>query len=152
MTAIPCIDLKRGREKVGMEVMAVSIRTLHRLKRHVTMLWQGAGTMDRTLIRIMVSRSEVDMLDIRQTFLKTYGKSLYTAISVSWRSSLFLAIACWCGGGRLNKMRHHLCFAARVTPLEITRSSCWSCVEAATKEGRRHVHIEGGHRTTLSYF
>lgn len=39
--------------------------------------------MDRTLIRIMVSRSEVDMLDIRQTYVKTYGKSLYTHISVS---------------------------------------------------------------------
>lgn len=44
---------------------------------------QGAGTKDTTLIRIMVSRSEVDMLDIRQAYLHTYGKSLYTAISVS---------------------------------------------------------------------
>ncbi|MEQ2231789.1 Annexin A11 [Ilyodon furcidens] len=42
---------------------------------------KGAGTKDRTLIRIMVSRSEVDMLDIRQDFLKAYGKSLYTHIS-----------------------------------------------------------------------
>lgn len=44
---------------------------------------QGAGTKDTTLIRIMVSRSEVDMLDIRQAYVHTYGKSLYTAISVS---------------------------------------------------------------------
>lgn len=59
------------------------------MKWHVTLFWQGAGTMDRTLIRIMVSRCEVDMLDIRQTFVKTYGKSLYTTISVSWCFSLF---------------------------------------------------------------
>lgn len=31
----------------------------------------------------MVTRSEVDMLDIRQEYMKNYGKSLYTAISVS---------------------------------------------------------------------
>lgn len=44
---------------------------------------QGAGTKDKTLIRIMVTRSEVDMLDIRQEYVKNYGKSLYTHISVS---------------------------------------------------------------------
>ncbi|KAG9345935.1 hypothetical protein JZ751_007749 [Albula glossodonta] len=44
---------------------------------------QGAGTKDRTLIRIMVSRCEVDMVDIRQDYVQKYGKSLYTHISVS---------------------------------------------------------------------
>lgn len=37
----------------------------------------------------MVSRSEVDMLDIRQAYVRTYGKSLYTDISVSCRYSVF---------------------------------------------------------------
>uniref|UniRef100_A0AAY4BHL1 Annexin n=1 Tax=Denticeps clupeoides TaxID=299321 RepID=A0AAY4BHL1_9TELE len=39
-----------------------------------------AGTDDETLIRIMVSRSEVDMLDIRAYFKKNYGCSLYSSI------------------------------------------------------------------------
>ncbi|XP_068571346.1 annexin A5a isoform X3 [Cebidichthys violaceus] len=43
---------------------------LYRSMRH-------AGTDDDTLMRIMVSRSEVDMLDIRACFKKTYGASLY---------------------------------------------------------------------------
>uniref|UniRef100_I3IYI7 Annexin n=1 Tax=Oreochromis niloticus TaxID=8128 RepID=I3IYI7_ORENI len=41
-----------------------------------------AGTDDDTLMRIMVSRSEVDMLDIRASFKKMYGQSLYTTIQV----------------------------------------------------------------------
>ncbi|XP_042370593.1 annexin A5-like, partial [Plectropomus leopardus] len=39
-----------------------------------------AGTDDDTLMRIMVSRSEVDMLDIRAIFKKKYGASLYNTI------------------------------------------------------------------------
>uniref|UniRef100_A0A665TZ49 Annexin A5a n=1 Tax=Echeneis naucrates TaxID=173247 RepID=A0A665TZ49_ECHNA len=41
-----------------------------------------AGTDDDTLMRIMVSRSEVDMLDIRACFKKMYGESLHTTIQV----------------------------------------------------------------------
>lgn len=47
------------------------------------MLFQGAGTDEFTLNRIMVSRSETDLLDIRQEFKKHYGYSLYSAIQVS---------------------------------------------------------------------
>uniref|UniRef100_A0A8C9T552 Annexin n=1 Tax=Scleropages formosus TaxID=113540 RepID=A0A8C9T552_SCLFO len=43
---------------------------------------KGLGTDDHTLIRIMVSRSEVDMLDIRAQFRRMFAKSLHHMISV----------------------------------------------------------------------
>uniref|UniRef100_A0A669BH48 Annexin n=1 Tax=Oreochromis niloticus TaxID=8128 RepID=A0A669BH48_ORENI len=59
---------------------------------------QGAGTKDKTLIRIMVSRSEVDMLDIRQEYVKNYGKSLYTAISGDTSGDYKKLLLKLCGG------------------------------------------------------
>uniref|UniRef100_A0A8C5HUV8 Annexin n=1 Tax=Gouania willdenowi TaxID=441366 RepID=A0A8C5HUV8_GOUWI len=43
---------------------------------------KGLGTADNTLIRIMISRSEIDMLDIRECFRLRYEKSLYNMIKV----------------------------------------------------------------------
>lgn len=54
---------------------------------------QRAGTDDNTLMRIMVSRSEVDMLDIRACFKKKYGASLYTTIQVRKAIITFLSIS-----------------------------------------------------------
>uniref|UniRef100_A0A8C4EPN8 Annexin n=1 Tax=Dicentrarchus labrax TaxID=13489 RepID=A0A8C4EPN8_DICLA len=59
---------------------------------------QGAGTKDKTLIRIMVSRSEVDMLDIRQEYVKNYGKSLYTDISGDTSGDYKKLLLKFCGG------------------------------------------------------
>uniref|UniRef100_A0AAR2K3U7 Annexin n=1 Tax=Pygocentrus nattereri TaxID=42514 RepID=A0AAR2K3U7_PYGNA len=59
---------------------------------------QGLGTKDRTLIRIMVSRSEVDMLDIRQAYIKKYGKSLYTDISGDTSGDYKKLLLKLCGG------------------------------------------------------
>ncbi|NP_001085335.1 annexin A5 S homeolog isoform X1 [Xenopus laevis] len=59
---------------------------------------KGAGTDDCTLIRVMVSRSEVDLLDIREKFRKNWGKSLHAMIkgdtSGDYRNALLLI----CGG------------------------------------------------------
>uniref|UniRef100_A0A8C2E2D2 Annexin n=1 Tax=Cyprinus carpio TaxID=7962 RepID=A0A8C2E2D2_CYPCA len=59
---------------------------------------KGAGTKDRTLVRIMVTRSEVDMLDIRQEYMKNYGKSLYTAISGDTSGDYKKLLLKLCGG------------------------------------------------------
>ncbi len=45
-------------------------------------LLKGLGTADNTLIRIMICRSEIDMLDIRECFRLRYEKSLYNMIKV----------------------------------------------------------------------
>lgn len=46
-------------------------------------LWRsmkGAGTDDSTLIRVVVSRSEVDLVEIKQAFLQKYHKTVYKMI------------------------------------------------------------------------
>ncbi|XP_030211008.1 annexin A4 isoform X1 [Gadus morhua] len=54
---------------------------------------KGLGTTDSVLIRTMVARAEIDMLDIKVEFFKMYGKTLYSFIK------LFLGF-CWILAGR----------------------------------------------------
>ncbi|XP_069781258.1 LOW QUALITY PROTEIN: annexin A5-like [Narcine bancroftii] len=56
------------------------------------------GTDDDTLIRIMISRSEVDLLDIRKVFQRNYGKSLQSMIKSDTSGDYRNALLSICGG------------------------------------------------------
>ncbi|XP_060782670.1 annexin A5a [Neoarius graeffei] len=57
-----------------------------------------AGTDDETLIRIMVSRSEEDMLDVRAQYKKMYKESLYRTIQEDTDGDYGKALLYLCGG------------------------------------------------------
>ncbi|NP_001098294.1 annexin A4 [Oryzias latipes] len=59
---------------------------------------KGLGTTDSVLIRIMVSRAEIDMLDIKEHFLKTYGKSLHSFIKGDTSGDYRKILLELCGG------------------------------------------------------
>ncbi|XP_038652178.1 LOW QUALITY PROTEIN: annexin A6 [Scyliorhinus canicula] len=59
---------------------------------------KGAGTDDRTLIRIMVSRSEIDLLNIRHEFKQMYDVSLYTFIEGDTSGDYSKVLLVICGG------------------------------------------------------
>ena len=69
-------DLKMGMQAVIKVVQNPPGFFAERLYRSM----KGAGTDDNTLIRIVVSRSEVDMVEIKTEFMKQYKKSLGTMI------------------------------------------------------------------------
>ncbi|KAG7464834.1 hypothetical protein MATL_G00169880 [Megalops atlanticus] len=59
---------------------------------------KGLGTADNTLIRIMISRSEIDMLDIRECFRLQYEKSLYNMIKDDTSGEYKRTLLKLCGG------------------------------------------------------
>uniref|UniRef100_A0A8C5FRZ2 Annexin n=1 Tax=Gadus morhua TaxID=8049 RepID=A0A8C5FRZ2_GADMO len=59
---------------------------------------QGLGTADNTLIRIMIARSEIDMLDIRECFRLRYEKSLYNMIKEDTSGDYKRTLLQLCGG------------------------------------------------------
>uniref|UniRef100_A0A8D0CGS9 Annexin n=1 Tax=Scleropages formosus TaxID=113540 RepID=A0A8D0CGS9_SCLFO len=59
---------------------------------------QGLGTTDSILIRVMVSRAEIDMVDIKAEFLKMYGKTLYSFIKGDTSGDYRKILLELCGG------------------------------------------------------
>ncbi|TFK06755.1 nuclear receptor coactivator 4 [Platysternon megacephalum] len=57
---------------------------------------KGPGTDDKVLIRILISRSETDLLSIRSEFKKHHGKSLYSCLQVETRGDYQAALLALC--------------------------------------------------------
>jgi len=70
-------DIKRAFKAVAYSVVDRPAFFAERLYKSM----HGAGTNDTTLIRIVVTRSEVDMVEIKQAFLTNHQKSLAKMIS-----------------------------------------------------------------------
>ena len=63
-------------------MLLFSLQSLGQYSHTHSLSCQGLGTTDSVLIRIMVARAEIDMLDIKAQFLKIYGKTLHSFIKV----------------------------------------------------------------------
>uniref|UniRef100_A0A5F8GGJ5 Annexin n=2 Tax=Monodelphis domestica TaxID=13616 RepID=A0A5F8GGJ5_MONDO len=59
---------------------------------------KGAGTDDHTLIRVIVSRSEKDLFNIRKEFRKNFASSLYSMIKEDTSGDYKRALLLLCGG------------------------------------------------------
>lgn len=57
---------------------------------HLLKSMKGMGTKDRDLIRLVVTRSEIDLGEIKQAFSYQSGKSLEDFVSVSIVFYLFI--------------------------------------------------------------
>ncbi|MGH0186939.1 UNVERIFIED_CONTAM: hypothetical protein FKN15_023279 [Acipenser sinensis] len=55
--------------------------------------FEGSGTREKILNRILVSRSEIDLLDIKAEYQKKYGKTLYQAILLAKRGMNIVLIS-----------------------------------------------------------
>ncbi|XP_039606656.1 annexin A1a [Polypterus senegalus] len=58
---------------------------------------KGSGTRDKILIRIMISRSEVDLEDIKVEYRKKYGKTLYQDIADDTKGDYEKILLTLCG-------------------------------------------------------
>ena len=83
----------------------------------VLLVLQGLGTDDSTLIRVIVTRSEIDLLDIRDAFAKDYGKALGQFIAVSLTFAILINTGLLSGGGEKRGKKNRCFFPPLFSPL-----------------------------------
>lgn len=49
---------------------------------------QGAGTEDKVLVRIVATRSEIDLGSIKKEYERIYDKTLESDVAVCWGGSM----------------------------------------------------------------
>ncbi|KFV86745.1 Annexin A6, partial [Struthio camelus australis] len=91
-------ELSGDFEKLMLAVVKCIRSTAEYFAERLHKAMKGLGTRDNTLIRIMVSRSEIDMLDIREVFRTKYEKSLYNMIKEDTSGEYKKALLKLCGG------------------------------------------------------
>ncbi|XP_052498829.1 annexin A6 isoform X2 [Budorcas taxicolor] len=91
-------ELSGDFEKLMLAVVKCVRSTAEYFAERLFKAMKGLGTRDNTLIRIMVSRSELDMLDIREIFRTKYEKSLYSMIKNDTSGEYKKALLKLCGG------------------------------------------------------
>jgi annexin A7/11 len=69
-------DYKRGLKAIAQSIKCRPMFFAERLYKSM----KGAGTKDSTLIRIVATRSEIDMIQIKGCFLEKYGQTLWNFV------------------------------------------------------------------------
>ncbi|XP_041050321.1 annexin A6 [Carcharodon carcharias] len=91
-------ELSGDFEKLMLAVVRCARNTQEYFASRLYKAMKGMGTRDNTLIRIMISRSEIDMLDIREEFRMKYEKSLHNTIRSDTSGDYKRALLRLCGG------------------------------------------------------
>uniref|UniRef100_A0A8C5U675 Annexin n=1 Tax=Malurus cyaneus samueli TaxID=2593467 RepID=A0A8C5U675_9PASS len=139
-------ELSGDFEKLMLAVVKCIRSTAEYFAERLYKAMKGLGTRDNTLIRIMVSRSEIDMLDIREVFRTKYEKSLYNMIKEDTSGEYKKALLKLCGGdddaaGEFFPEAAQVAYrmwelsAVKVEDITLAGLACGSTVIAGTDEG-----------------
>nr|XP_032800923.1 annexin A5-like [Petromyzon marinus]XP_032800924.1 annexin A5-like [Petromyzon marinus]XP_032800925.1 annexin A5-like [Petromyzon marinus]XP_032800926.1 annexin A5-like [Petromyzon marinus] len=73
-------EMSGSLERLMMAVVTCAVSTPTYFAERLYKAMKGAGTDERTLLRVLVSRSEIDLGDIQEVFANKYGGPLATSI------------------------------------------------------------------------